>query len=167
MPTKPIDRLLFEQGGRCFFCQQTLAPADASVEHLVATANGGGNDVGNCVACCKALNALLGRMNLKEKLRVVLNQKGDFKCPNGAAAPSKPAAHQTTAQRLALVVADLRKRGASRPRTVKTLSSTISALFRKQIAEHEVAALLSKLQSQGIISVSGTKVTYNLPPSVA
>lgn len=148
MPTKPIDRLLFEQGGRCFFCQQNLAPADASVEHLVATANGGGNDPGNCVACCKALNALLGRMSLKEKLRVVLNQKGEFKCPNGAAPPSKPAANQTTTQRLALVVADLRKRGAARPRTVKTLSSTIGALFQKQLAEHEVTALLSKLQAR-------------------
>jgi hypothetical protein len=167
MPTKPIDRLLFEQGGRCFFCQQILAPADASVEHLVATVNGGANDAGNCVACCKALNALLGRMSLKEKLRVVLNQKGEFKCPNGVAAPSKPVAHQTTAQRLALVVADLRKRGPARPRTVKTLSSTISSLFKKQLAEHEVAALVGKLQAQGIVSVSGTKVTYELPPSVA
>lgn len=167
MPTKPIDRLLFEQGGRCFFCQQTLATADASVEHLVATSNGGGNDSGNCVACCKALNALLGRLSLKEKLRVVLNQKGEFKCPNGAAARSKPTAHQTTAQKLALVVADLRKRGTARPRTLKTLSSTVSALFQKQLAEPEVAALLNKLQAQGIISVSGTKVTYELPPSVA
>ncbi len=83
MPTKSIDRLLFAQGGLCFFCQRTLSPAEASVEHLVATANGGRNDPDNTVACCKALNALLGHMSLKEKLRVVLNQKGEFRCPNG------------------------------------------------------------------------------------
>lgn len=33
--------------------------AEASVEHLRASANGGGNNDENCVACCKAVNALL------------------------------------------------------------------------------------------------------------
>ena len=84
MPTKPIERLLFAQGQLCFFCQQPLSAADASVEHLVATVNGGGNGDDNTVACCKALNSLLGRKSLKEKLQVVLNQRGAFKCPNGA-----------------------------------------------------------------------------------
>lgn len=166
MPTKPIERLLFAQGGLCFFCQRALSPTDASVEHLVAAANGGRNHPDNTVACCKALNTLLGHMSLKEKLRVVLNQKGEFKCPNGGIATSKSRAHHSVAQRLTLVVADLRKRGAARPRTVKRLSSTISALFQKKLTEQEVASLLSKLQAQGIIVVGGTKVTYVLPPSV-
>ena len=168
MPTKPIDRLLFAQGGRCFFCQHRLSPADATVEHLMATANGGRNHPDNTVACCKALNTLLGRMSLKEKLRVVLNQKGEFRCPNGGSrAPAKTTGHRTPAQTLALVVADLHKRGAARPRTVKTLSSTIGVLFQKKLTEHEVAALIGKLQAQGVIAVSGTKVSYALPPSVA
>lgn len=168
MPTKPIDRLLFAQGGLCFFCQRTLSAADASVEHLIATANGGSNNPDNTVACCKALNALLGRMTLKEKLRVVLNQRGEFRCPNGGGAVAPQSAdHQTIAQRLALVVADLNKRGAARPRTIKTLSSTINAMFQKKLTEREVASLLGKLQAQGIISVSGIKVSYALPPSVA
>ena len=168
--SKLLERLLFAQGGKCFFCEQRLAPGDASVEHLVATSNGGGNADENCVACCKALNSLLGRMSLKEKLRVVLNQKGNFKCPKGAGATSalnQPNAntpsHPNASERLALVIAVLRKRGSSRPRTVKTLSSTIGALFQKQLSEHEVATLLSKLQDQGIISVSDTKVSYELP----
>lgn len=164
MPTKAIDRLLFAQGGGCFFCQRALSPADASVEHLLATANGGSNDPDNCVVCCKALNALLGHMSLKEKLRVVLNQKGQFKCPSDGAAPPKPQTQQTAAQRFALVVADLRRRGTARPRTVKTLSTTIAALFKKAISDQEVASLVATLQSGGIISVSGVKVTYALPP---
>src|SRR5574339_946747 len=84
MPTRPLDRLMFAQGGLCFFCKDRLAKADASVEHLVASANGGRNDDDNCVVCCKAMNALLGSMSLKEKIQVVLNQKGQFKCPNGS-----------------------------------------------------------------------------------
>lgn len=138
MATKPIDRLLFAQGGLCFFCQRTLPPADATVEHLVAVSNGGSNDPENTVACCRSLNTLLGRMSIKEKLRVVLNQKGQFKCPNGGGSAAKGSPSNPTAQRLALVIADLQRRGTARPRTVKTLGS---------------------------ISIDGTKVTYALPPA--
>src|SRR5688500_13713976 len=83
MPIKPLTKLLFAQGGLCFFCKKPLPAADASVEHLVASSNGGSNCDENCVACCKSLNALLGRMSLKEKIQVFLNQKGQFECPNG------------------------------------------------------------------------------------
>jgi hypothetical protein len=54
---------------------------------------------------------VLGHMSLKEKLRVVLNQKGQFKCPNGGHALVKPTGNEPAAQRLALVIGDLRKRG--------------------------------------------------------
>ena len=174
MPTKPIERLLFAQGGRCFFCNDVLSAADASVEHLVATANGGGNSDENCVACCKALNRLLGRMSLKEKLRVVLNQKGDFKCPNGSGSGRTASRHHdsapataTLAERLAFVVADLQKRGKARPGTVKTLSSTINALFQKELSQAEIASILDRLQATGVISVTGSKVSYAQTPSGA
>lgn len=169
MGSKPIERLLFAQGGLCFFCNDVLLAADASVEHLVATANGGKNHDENCVACCKSLNALLGRMSLKEKLRVVLNQKGDFECPNGGSSkkPSdhhqtKPAGNKVIDERVALVLKDLRKRKAARPRTVKTLSSTINALFHKRLSDGEIALLLERLKAAGAISITGTKVSYAL-----
>jgi hypothetical protein len=158
MPTKPIERLLFAQGGLCFFCQQKLSPADASVEHLVATANGGKNGDENTVACCKALNALLGRMSLKEKLRVVLNQKGAFKCPNGSPKPKKLAGLPDGAYER--VIADLQKRGAARPGTVKKLTSTINNLFQKGLSPGQLNVLISKLEAGGVIKVDGTKVSY-------
>lgn len=95
-----LDRLLFAQGGRCFFCNAPLDKLDASVEHLVASANGGKSDDGNCVACCKTLNQLLGSKSIKDKIQIVLNQRGDFHCPGGhdgrAAAPGteQPATHE-------------------------------------------------------------------------
>jgi hypothetical protein len=76
---------MFAQGGKCFFCDAVLPKAEASVEHLVASARAGSNGDDNCVVCCKSMNALLGSMSLKEKIKVVLNQKGSFKCPNGKA----------------------------------------------------------------------------------
>jgi hypothetical protein len=59
MPNKRLQRLMDEQGNKCFFCKKHLSPANASVEHLVARANGGRDGNDNCVACCESLNKLL------------------------------------------------------------------------------------------------------------
>jgi hypothetical protein len=158
VPTKPIERLLFAQGGLCFFCQQTLPAANASVEHLVATANGGANGDENTVACCKTLNALLGRMSLKEKLRVVLNQQGAFRCPNGNPKPGVAAELPDGA--FERVKTDLLKRGNSCPGTVKALMRTMNSLFQNTLSERQLSSLLDELKSAGLVSVSGTKVTY-------
>ncbi len=178
--TTHLDRLLFSQGGQCFFCRKPLPKAEASVEHLVASANGGTSDDGNCVACCKALNNLLGSKSIKEKLQIVLNQRGDFQCPGNmvAQATSAPSANaQKTAPKpvsapsngattsIDLVLADLKKRGASRPRKVSTLTSTIKALLKqhqKTNTDTEVAGLIAELQKRGKASISDTKVTYKL-----
>jgi hypothetical protein len=158
----------------CFFCNALLAKEDASVEHLVAQANGGANGDDNCVACCKAVNALLGRMSLKEKIRVVLNQKGTFVCPNGAGvskpqsaevAPKVKATANPKVDSYAVVLADLKKRGASRPRKVETLKNTIRATVKAakgSLTDTQLEVLLRHLQENGMVVVSGTKVSYSL-----
>lgn len=178
MPTKPLDRLMFAQGGLCFFCREPLPQSEASVEHLVASTNGGGNGGDNCVACCKALNALFGSMSLKEKIQLVLNQRGQFKCPNKtgvlkatgaipAVRASSPRASASLSEKVVRIIEDLRKRASARPRTVKTLSSTISALFQKKLSEQEVLSLIERLRTDGVIVVTGTKVSYEMPNKVA
>jgi HNH endonuclease len=178
MPTKPLERLMFAQGNECFFCKQPLPKADASVEHLVASANGGSNNDENCVACCKAVNALLGSMSLKEKFQVVLNQKGQFKCPNGvdsaktadppkASIVPKVGAKSTVNARakddkLAFIVDNLTQRGPSRPRTLKTLTTTVASLYPKGLSKGELDSLLERLQSSGKVIVNENKVTYAL-----
>ena len=156
---------MFAQGGLCFFCKDPLAKADASVEHLVASANGGRNDDDNCVVCCKAMNALLGSMSLKEKIQVVLNQKGHFKCPNGsqspaAKAPPAGAKPKAAKDRYGVVVANLRQRGAAKPKMVKTLTSTIRSLFQKDITDKELSTILQQLESEGVVTIEGAKVSY-------
>ena len=163
MPVKPIDQLLFVQGGRCFFCQEALTPADASIEHLVAKANGGGNNVENTVACCRALNTLLGHMSLKDKLRVILNQNGLFKCPRGESKPKVTVL--LPEEMMDRVVADLRKRGSARPRTLKTLISSINNLFQNGLSPEQLDVLVSKLKANGVIAVSETRVSYDLTAS--
>lgn len=175
MPTKPLERLLFAQGGNCFFCRQILPETEASIEHLVAVTNGGNNDDENCVACCKTLNRLLGRMSLKEKLQVVLNQKGTFKCPGShtagplaSAAKNAPAAKPqgplTRDEQLALVVTDLHKRGNGKPGSEEKLLNTIrSTLSHKEQPPSDAEAVLALLQSHGLVSILDGKVSgYHL-----
>jgi hypothetical protein len=122
-------------------------------------------------------------MSLKEKLRIVLNQRGQFKCPNGGGGmPSQSAGSEKPPQPqrgvkpsqsrpqddcLAVVIADLQRRGASRPGTVATLKNTINAIFQKRLTEKQVSELLKKLQAAGVISISATRVSYQLPQSRA
>jgi hypothetical protein len=70
---------------------------------------------------------------------------------------------KTPTDRLAAILANLRQRGAAKPRTVKTLSSTINALFQRSLSEAELTSLLESLKQQGVISISGVRVYYALP----
>lgn len=176
MPTKPLDRLMFSQGGLCFFCNMPLPKSEASVEHLVPSARAGSNSDDNCVACCKAINGLFGSMSLKEKIRVVLNQHGKFVCPNGAGSSAPVVKATSTPQQSAIsssptidnysvVLSDLRKRGASRPRKVETLKNTIRAAVKNaksSITDVQLETLFKHLQMNGKIVVDGSKVSYSL-----
>ena len=66
-------------------------------------------------------------------------------------------------EKIAVIVANLQQRGASKPRTVKTLLSTVSSIFQKQLSEHELAELLNDLQAKSYVTVNDTKVSYSLP----
>jgi hypothetical protein len=75
----------------------------------------------------------------------------------------KAASSKSPSERIEIVVADLQRRGAAKPRTVKTLSSTIQAIFQKQLSDEEVTGLVSGLNKKGVVKISGTKVAYSLP----
>ncbi len=66
-------------------------------------------------------------------------------------------------ERLAVVIADLKRRGSAKPRTVKTLGSTINSIFQKQLSEQDLTGLIAALEQKGVIATTGTKVSYDLP----
>jgi hypothetical protein len=80
--------------------------------------------------------------HLKSKKIFASRSKDVMEIPIVKAANSK-----TPAEKQAVVLANLKQRGSSKPRTVKTLSSTISSLFQKTLTN----------------SISDTKVSYKLP----
>lgn len=168
MPTNPLDRLMWAQGNRCFFCDKPLPKDDASVEHLWAKANGGTNSDENCVVCCKAVNALLGSMSLKEKFKVVLNQQGQFKCPSAQAKSTSPAKGIRKASPseqepdfYRLVVANLKQRESHAPKTLKTLTSTVTALLGDSHKGTSAHQIIEQMKATGVLTVSSTKVTYD------
>lgn len=75
----------------------------------------------------------------------------------------KPSLPATPEAQVEAVIADLVRRKASKPRTQKTLLSTLHALFKKELSEQQLAELFAELCKRGIAKVEGTKVTYALP----
>lgn len=75
--------------------------------------------------------------------------------------PLIKAVNTSQQERLQFVMDKLRQPKATKPRTVKTLSSAISSLFQQQLAEEEIAALVAGLISAGFITVAENKVTYS------
>lgn len=171
---KQIDRLLLLQGYRCFFCDQPIPPGQASVEHLVAIANGGTKDNENCVVCCAALNSAMGNLSVKAKLRVVLNQRGAFTCPLRRRMPSAARtpelaiapelnSPEVMAARVSQSLDRLRQLAAHRPRSVKALVNLLGSLFQNRLSGNELNCLVEALQTLGYITVEGAKVAYALP----
>lgn len=72
----------------------------------------------------------------------------------------KAAAKKTVEERVRIVVENFQQRKAPKPRAVKTLASTIASLFRMQLSDEDVAAVVEGMIKAGEITVSGTKVAY-------
>ena len=70
---------------------------------------------------------------------------------------------KTAPEKLSVVVTNLQQRGASRPRTLKSLTSTINSLFQNQLSGEELVAVLRGLEHKGFIVINESKVTYALP----
>ncbi len=80
------------------------------------------------------------------------------------AAPKRPPKAapvvETKNSKLAFVIANLKRRGNSKPRSIKTLTSTLASLYPKDMPEEELASLFQQLQSTGQVIVTEDKVMY-------
>lgn len=62
-----------------------------------------------------------------------------------------------------MVIENLEKRKASRPRTLKTLRSTIKAL-RKQLTDDEISKIVDQLSDRRVIKIADGKISYEMAP---
>lgn len=88
--------------------------------------------------------------------------------PAPAKAAAKPASAPATAKpgsldtQLAAAVARLNNLKAGRPRTLKTLSSSLKSWFKPVLSDAAVTTLLDALGRDGKVRIEGSKVTYTL-----
>ena len=68
---------------------------------------------------------------------------------------------KTPQELLQSFVAKLKLQKVTRPRTVKTMSSAINALFQKQLSGTDVADIITAMVEKRFITVAGGKITYN------
>lgn len=187
---KQLERLLFLQGGRCFFCKDILARSNASVEHLNAIANGGANLDSNCVACCKAVNAALGSLSIKEKIQVFLNQGASFVCPANSTntdlhpivaepaktQPTKPPTKKKVPnpstqkpitipsvpidQAELVFIKKLLRAHKSPPATEATLKRWINGKLQRDVSSEQLSAFLVALKRDRVLIVNNKKLSY-------
>ena len=72
----------------------------------------------------------------------------------------------SSADRRDAVIDNLAKRKAAKPRSLKTLRSSINALFVNQLSDEELDGLIEQLTTRGTIKVSDGKVYYDSLPEV-
>ena len=76
-----LERMLYLQGGKCFFCGELLVVADASIDPLLPLSQAGQRVESNEVVCHKSVNEAFGAMDLKRKMEFILRSSGRFYCP--------------------------------------------------------------------------------------
>ena len=72
----------------------------------------------------------------------------------------KAAQVKSPEERAILFLSRLLQPKATKPRTVKTLRSAISAHFQKQLSEEEITAIVDALRKPGRLSITEGKVIY-------
>lgn len=62
--------------------------------------------------------------------------------------------------KLSIVIDGLERRGASKPKTLKGLASTINAMFQNKLKPNDVQNLIKALQQKKYIEISNSKILY-------
>jgi PIN domain len=77
--------------------------------------------------------------------------------------PDKEAKPVSILEKVDAVIDNLARRKTGKPRTEKTLRSTINALFVKQLSDEELDKLIEQLTKRKAIRIVEGKVQYELP----
>lgn len=76
------ERMLFIQGGLCFYCRRKLDPSKATIEHVIPSSMGGKSDESNVIVCCRAINSLFANLPPKRKIEALVAWGGRMPCPD-------------------------------------------------------------------------------------
>ena len=65
-------------------------------------------------------------------------------------------------EKIVVILTKLQQQKSNRPRMVRTLGSTINALFQKSLSEDDIRMLVDELIQQKIMMVEDNKVSYTV-----
>ena len=82
------------------------------------------------------------------------------------ATTTKPVTKKKADELVELVLANLSKRETGKPRTEKTLRSTLKTLCGAQYSDKEIDAVFARLLKKAYVVIEGEKLVYQLPVSV-
>lgn len=74
-----------------------------------------------------------------------------------------PKAKIAKKENIEIVIDGLKRRTTSKPKTLKTLASTISAMFQKKLPAKDIEALIETLKRKKYIEIKDNKLSYKLP----
>lgn len=89
--------------------------------------------------------------------------KNEVLSPVKATSTPKPTPSARIIELTKAATDDLIKRKASKPRTTKTLWTTVQAKCGKDLPKKDIDTVIEELMKKGYVKVIGTKITYNLP----
>jgi hypothetical protein len=72
---KNYAAIVKRDGLGCFYCMKELSPEEASIEHFIPIASGGGNHLSNKGLACYGCNKEAGHMSVKEKLELAISKR--------------------------------------------------------------------------------------------
>jgi len=105
------------------------------------------------------------RRSVKEKLRVILLQRGALSCPAksnvATEKPTKPLLSLSLEQRAAYVREVFGKKKPNRPRTKKALKNSIHSMFQGNLTSEEIESLFDVLVAENDIQLDDKKVVYS------
>ena len=123
----------------CYYIGQLVAQDPAAYFHVISKDGG--------------FDPLIRHLNSK-KIRCARSSKIDD-IPLVRAGTKTPPSERTQK-----FIKSLQRPKATKPRTIKTLSSAIASYFQKQITDTEVEAVIAAMQKSGFISIADSKVSY-------
>ena len=80
-----------------------------------------------------------------------------------SATPAESSSRASIPEMAEAVIADLIKRKSAKPKTLKTLRSTIGARLRNQCGANDLDEVIAYLTTRGVLQVVNERVQYELP----
>ncbi len=147
---KKLNTLLFNQGGKCFYCDAILDLKEASIEHVIPQSKGGSDNIDNLVVCCTYANHAFRDYSPKHKMTVMKQICGSkFLCTKiFPREPAKIVKTVKTAKTVKKTAKTVKKTAKTVKKNAKTVISNAYKLLVTAVKSFENEVTSSQLKQK-------------------